>query len=455
MAANMQKIKLLKLYELLRKETDESHPISRVELCRRLNEMGISSNVRTLSLDIEVMQDNGFEIMSYLKDKEKFYYVPEHELTVPEIKILIDAVQAASFVTEKKTAELVEKVAALGGSHQAELLKENMVCFNTRKHTNESILYTVDGIEDAIIRRKKIAFNYFHLNEKAERVFVTTGTGEKKRYYVEPVALIFNEDNYYLMAYSNRHPERTASYRVDRMDHLEVVEESVLSDEAIAKIDGVAEFTEQAFKMFSGDLEDVVLQFDKSLIGPVFDKFGESTAMMPINDTTCAAIAENDLDVDSERMRWSVRHRFENGWISIGSGLYGLRLTAENELEIVPEEAAVIRYIFDAYVNGGLGSKRIADALNETGVKTRSNGEWNAKHIVSLLRNEKYKGDVIMGKSVSHFGVHRDNTNGEFAPRYYMEDTHEAIVDKQTWEAAQQMPLPIFRVSTERWTSGI
>ena len=99
----------------------------------------------------------------------------------------------------------------------------------------------------------------------------------------------------------------------------------------------------------------------------------------------------------------------------------------------------MIRYIFDAYVNGGLGSKRIADALNETGVKTRSNGEWNAKHIVSLLRNEKYKGDVIMGKSVSHFGVHRDNTNGEFAPRYYMEDTHEAIVDKQTWEAAQQI----------------
>ena len=64
MAANMQKIKLLKLYELLRKETDESHPISRVELCRRLNEMGISSNVRTLSLDIEVMQDNGFRTVA-------------------------------------------------------------------------------------------------------------------------------------------------------------------------------------------------------------------------------------------------------------------------------------------------------------------------------------------------------------------------------------------------------
>lgn len=292
MAENRQKIKLIKLYELLRKETDEDHPISRMELCRRLNEMGISSNVRTLSLDIEVLADNGFEIMSFLKDKEKFYYVPEHELTIPEIKILIDALEAASFVTEKKTAELVEKVAALGGSHKAELLKENMICFNTRKHTNEAVLYTVDGIEDAIIRRKKIAFNYFHLNEKADRVYVTTDTGEKKRYYAEPVALVFNEDNYYLMAYSSKHPDSTASYRIDRIDHLEVVEESLMSDEAIAKIDGVAEFTEQAFKMYGGEPKAVVLQFERPLVEPVFDKFGEDIPVMPVNGATLAATVQ-------------------------------------------------------------------------------------------------------------------------------------------------------------------
>ena len=289
MAENMQKIKLLKLYELLRRETDEDHPISRVDLCKRLNDLGISSNVRTLSSDIEVMVNNGFEIMSFMKGKEKFFYIPEHELTIPEIKILIDALQAASFVTEKKTAELVEKVAALGGSHKAELLKENMICFNTRKHTNEAILYTVDGIEDAIIRRKKIAFNYFHLNEKAERDYVKTDNGEKKRYYVEPVALIFHEDNYYLMAYNSKYPGKTASYRIDRIDRLEVVEESILCDEAIAKIDSVAEFTEQAFKMYGGELEDIVLQFDRSLVDPVFDKFGENTPMMRVNSTTCVA----------------------------------------------------------------------------------------------------------------------------------------------------------------------
>ena len=73
----MQKVKLLKLYEFLRRETDEDYPISRIELCRKLNEMGISSNVRTPSKDIAVLNENGFEVGSFLKDKEKYWYIPE------------------------------------------------------------------------------------------------------------------------------------------------------------------------------------------------------------------------------------------------------------------------------------------------------------------------------------------------------------------------------------------
>ena len=286
---HMQKIKLLKIYELLSRETDEDHPISRMELCRRLNEMGVSSNVRTLSKDVAILQNNGYEIISYMSKHERFFYMPEHHLTIPEMKILIDAVQAASFITEKKTAELVAKLAVLGGSHQAELLMKNMICFNTRKHTNESILYVVDSIEDAIIRKKKITFNYFHLNEKAERDYVTTPSGRKKKYNVEPVALIYNEDNYYMMAYSARHPGSTANYRVDRMDRVEVVEDSELSAAALERIAGVADYTEQVFKMFGGEKEDVTLRFDKSLIGPVFDKFGEDTKMQVVNESECKA----------------------------------------------------------------------------------------------------------------------------------------------------------------------
>lgn len=155
--------------------------------------------------------------------------------------------------------------------------------------------------------------------------------------------------------------------------------------------------------------------------------------------TIAATIAQNDLDVDSERCRWSVRHRYENGFISIGSGLFGYRMTGANELEAIPEEAAVVKYIFDAYVNGGYGSKRIADSLNEAGVPTRSGVPWCAMTIIGMIRNEKYKGDALMGKKVCHLGEYKRNRNGEHAPKYYIEDSHEAIVDKETWEAAQRI----------------
>ena len=171
----------------------------------------------------------------------------------------------------------------------------------------------------------------------------------------------------------------------------------------------------------------------------VFEKENIHTfdATSEIYLTIAATIAENDLEVDSERMRWTVRHRYENGWISIGNGLYGLKMTGYNDLEVVPEEADIVRFIFDSYVNGGLGSRKIAEALNDAGIKTRSGKPWIAKHIVDMLRNEKYKGDAMMGKKVKHLGVYHTNWDAKYAPHYYIENTHEAIIDKETWDKAQ------------------
>lgn len=108
--------------------------------------------------------------MTTMISHEKGYYIEDRSFSVPELKILIDAVQAASFVTEKKTAELIEKIASLGGSHCAEILKSNMVSFNTRKHSNESIYYNVDYLEDAIEQNKKVIFRYCDLDAKDEQV---------------------------------------------------------------------------------------------------------------------------------------------------------------------------------------------------------------------------------------------------------------------------------------------
>ena len=280
---NCQKIKLLKLMEILRQETDGEHPMRATAVCERLVQEGISCDRRTLSKDLTVLNDYGFEVMSVMVGHEKAYYIEDRSFSVPELKILIDAVQAASFITEKKTQELVAKIAALSGSHQAAVLKRNMVCFNTRKHGNESIYYNVGFLEDAIEQQCKIIFLYFDLDENGEKVFRRGG----HHYVVEPIALVFNEDNYYLICYSSRH-DSISNYRVDRMTSVELIDNPICQ-KAIELRNSVADYTEQAFKMYGGPLEDVTLSFPPSLIGVVYDKFGEDTVMRRYHDDVIGA----------------------------------------------------------------------------------------------------------------------------------------------------------------------
>lgn len=280
---NCQKIKLLKLYELLRQETDEENPMTTTAIIHRLGQMGISCERRTLSKDIAILNEYGYEVMWRKVSKEKGYYVEDRSFSVPELKILIDAVQAASFITDKKTAELADKIANLGGSHRADILKNNMVCFNTRKHSNEAIYYNVNFLEDAIQQQKKVIYRYFDLNEYGEKVYRKDG----HHYVAEPVALVFNEDNYYLVAYSAKH-DGTANYRVDRMDAVEVLDEPI-SEKALQLRDSIGSYTEQAFKMYGGQPMDITIQFDNKLIGVVYDKFGEGTKMVRLTEDSCVA----------------------------------------------------------------------------------------------------------------------------------------------------------------------
>lgn len=275
---NYRKIKLLKLIELLRQHTDEQNPMTTAQLCAALGDMGIPCDRRIVSQDIDILNEMGYEIMSQMNGHEKAYYVADRSFSVPELKILIDAVHASSFITEKKSKDLIAKIAALAGSHRGEVLKRNMVCFNTRKHSNEKILYTVDTLEEAILTQKKVIFLYYDLNENGERVYRRDG----HHYVVEPIALVFNEDNYYLTCYSARH-DSTSNYRIDRMDGVKIIEDPCC-EKAVALRAEVAAYTEQAFKMFSGQQENVVLEFDRSLIGAVYDKFGEHIKMMPTGE---------------------------------------------------------------------------------------------------------------------------------------------------------------------------
>ena len=285
-AINPQKIKLLKLYEMLRQHTDEDRPLSTNQLCAMLEAEGITCDRRTLSEDIDTLNANGFEVLHRRTRYAKLYYIVDRQFDLAEVKILIDAIQAASFITKHKTEALTAKVASLAGSHKAAALKGNLVTFNTRKHANEAIYYTVDTLENALQQKQRSSFSYFDLNEHGERIFRKDG----ERYLVNPVGLVYHEDNYYLVTYHETH-EATVNYRVDRMADVQIEIEPV-AEQAIALSRELGTYTVQVFKMFNGPQATVELQFDRKLIDAVHDKFGERIEIIACKRNLCKATVE-------------------------------------------------------------------------------------------------------------------------------------------------------------------
>lgn len=277
---NSRKIKLLKMWEILKSETDEEHPISTNELIARLGAEGIEVDRKILYSDIDLLNKYGYEVLTQ-REKSNKYFVEDRSFNQPEVRILMDAVQSAAFVTEKKTEELLDKISMLAGSNRGKLLKENITKFSTVKGTNEAIYYSVDTIIQAIKERKKISFLYSDHNEKRERIYRTDkeDPSKKRRYTVNPVTTAVDNGQYYLVCYDDLHGGVLANYRIDRMDKVEVLDIDITENK---KID-VAKNMLQQFEMYGGDVKKVVFHADKRLIDVIFDKFGNGVKIRALD----------------------------------------------------------------------------------------------------------------------------------------------------------------------------
>ena len=270
MAENNQKIKLLRIMEFLRAESTEGKPVSTSQIISYLNSIHISCERRTLYKDMDMLIESGANIVKTELGRENAYYMNEVSFSLAEVKTLIDAIQAANFVPADKTADLVEKLLSYAGVRRSEIVRDNIIFYNNHKHSNQDIYENIEQIELAIRQKKQVSFYYFDLDEKRNRVY----RKEKKRYITDPVALVFSEDNYYLVAYSQKY-QNAVNYRVDRMDTVEVEEEPIC-EEALIKKRKTETYTEQVFKMYNGEAEPVTMEFAPDKLGVIYDKFGEN-----------------------------------------------------------------------------------------------------------------------------------------------------------------------------------
>ncbi len=288
---NSRKIKLLRLWEILRQETDENHPLTTNEIIARLKKEGIEVDRKILYSDIELLNENGYEVLCE-RGRSNRYYVVDRSFDIPEVRILMDAVQAASFITEKKTKVLIDKIAELAGSRRAEVLKASITEFSTVKSENESIYYSIDTIVTAKEQNKQIGFYYFDYNTKKEKVFRKDkkNSDVNKWYVVNPVETVYDNDQYYLICYDDKH-KALANYRIDRMDRVSVLDTGINRYEEIEKID-ISKYKRQQIDMYGGEVSRVTFVAKKSMLDVIFDRFGNIARLTDNGDDSVSCTVE-------------------------------------------------------------------------------------------------------------------------------------------------------------------
>ena len=270
-----QKLKLLYLIKILEEYTDESHPMSTAELIRRLDDQGIHSERKSIYDDMEKLCDFGYDIVQVHSRQGGGYYMASREFELPELKLLVDAVQASRFITTKKSRELIAKLEVKAGKYDAGKLQRQVYVAGRIKTENESIYYNIDNIHRAIQENKQITFIYLDWNLKKELV-----PREKGLRQVSPWALIWREENYYLAAYDEE-DGILKHYRVDKMGNVTVSKEDRKGLKQFEKLD-LAAYANRTFGMFGGEEETVTLVFPNRLIGVVMDRFGKEADIRPI-----------------------------------------------------------------------------------------------------------------------------------------------------------------------------
>lgn len=275
---NDTRLRILYLYHLLLSQTDENHPLTTKQIMDKMEELhGIHMHRTTVPSDIALLKAAGFEIMAERKQAWN-YYLSDRTFSLPEIKLLIDAVQSSKFITEKKSKDLIEKLISLTSETNAGKLKRTVHITGRAKSENEKGYYIVDAINDAMNAGVKISFYYFDYDGKKHKVLKNDG----RPYVVSPYDLIWDGDFYYLIGFCDDR-EAVRVFRVDRIKQ----QPDILTEKMAPqpKDYAVSKYTQEVFRMFdTQEIAEVMLQCKNVVMKSIIDRFGRGVRSKAIDD---------------------------------------------------------------------------------------------------------------------------------------------------------------------------
>ncbi len=277
MAVSQVKLRILYIMKILLEKTDEKHTMSASDIDKELRRYGMSIDRKTVYNDIETLKAFGMDILQ-ARGANNGYYIGRRDFELPELKLLVDAVQASKFISRRKSEELIGKLEGLAGEHDARKLQRNVFIYNRPKTGNETVYYNVDQIHTAIMENRQIQYQYAKWTMQKELKPRKKGAV----YTVSPWALTWDDANYYLIAY-DEDADCIKHYRVDKMQQICVTRKERIGKERFQDFD-LVEFSKKTFSMYGGHDEEVTLQCDRDMIGVILDRFGTDVMIIPAGD---------------------------------------------------------------------------------------------------------------------------------------------------------------------------
>lgn len=281
----MQKQKLLYLRRIMLEKTDENHGLTSSEILAELAAYGIQAERKSLYDDLRVLEKFGMDICKTKSSTVK-YYVGSRDFELPELKLLVDAIQSSKFITEKKSFSLIHKLEGLASVYEGKELQRQVVISNRAKTMNERIYYLVDNIQNAIATDRKISFRYYRweLDYSGMEKIVKREKVKVGGYVASPWSLCWDDENYYLIAYDSS-SNSIKHYRVDKMDKIRLLDEPRDGGKTFEKFD-LAGYSKGVFSMFGGTKTNVRLSVDNDCVGVIADRFGKDIYVTKESDST-------------------------------------------------------------------------------------------------------------------------------------------------------------------------
>lgn len=265
-------IRIIELLRFLYQQTDEAHAVTVSEMIEYLKSKGIPSVRQTVYTDLEALDTAGIDIVQ-IKSTQNRYFIGSRIFEYPELKMLVDAVASSKVISAKKSQALIQKLGQLTSIQQAEQLQRLASLSSRVKPHNEKVYYIIDGVQNAILENRQIQFQYYEYTQQKERVLKHNGYF----YKLDPYALEWKNDHYYLIGYSHKH-HGMAHFRVDRLAGIEILESTYVPQPDF----DVADYTNKMIDMFAaGHTVLVELLCENRFMKTIVDDYGEAVPTHP------------------------------------------------------------------------------------------------------------------------------------------------------------------------------